>query len=176
MNSVEFHYSIASSHFQEEFLAFYDGSSNFMKNMWEIQNFLDNWYGWCYNQWKLNSNLNRWSGDNGDYAFTESLRCWESGKKQFVKWTAEGAGKQGIPRICPEYSATWRHTSIAGDMMVSRQAHGSLPWIKVAPRIFYKAIFVLDRRSSIFLLSRTFYFSNQKGEMQPWSKKPLSKS
>ena len=31
---------------------------------------------------------NRWSGDNGNDAFTESLRCWESGKKQVVKWTA----------------------------------------------------------------------------------------
>ena len=42
--------------------------------------------------YKFNT-LNRWGGDNGNDAFTESLRCWKSGKKQVVKWTAEGAVK-----------------------------------------------------------------------------------
>ena len=79
--------------------------------------------------------LNRWSGDNGNDAFTESLWCWESGEKQVVKWTAEGAVKceneRGMPRgdrgmtgnIFTEYSATCGHTSVAGDMLVSRREH-----------------------------------------------------
>ena len=52
-----------------------------------------------------------------------------SGEKQVVKWTAEGAVKCDRIRLsdrivcqcCPitEYSATCRHTSVAGDMLVS---------------------------------------------------------
>ena len=43
-------------------------------------------------------------------------------EKQFTKWTAEGTGK-GIPDT--EYSVTWRHTSVAGNMQVFRQVHRS---------------------------------------------------
>ena len=65
-----------------------------------------------YNNIKFNTS-NRWSGDNGNDAFTENLWCWESGKKQVVKWTAEGAvkcdfhkvfcdvaGRRHLPGIC----------------------------------------------------------------------------
>ena len=55
----------------------------------------------AYNNNKIKNEI-RWSGDNGNDAFTESLWCWESGKKQVVKWTAEGAVKWSNP----EYSAT----------------------------------------------------------------------
>ena len=48
--------------------------------------------------------LNRWCGDKGSYDFTESPRCWESSKKQTVKWTAEGAVKC---ENLAEYSATY---------------------------------------------------------------------
>ena len=37
---------------------------------------------------------------------------------QIVKWTAEGAVK-GREEKLAEYSATWGHTSVAGDMLVS---------------------------------------------------------
>ena len=43
-----------------------------------------------------------------------------SGKKQIVKWTAEGAVK-GETEFFAEYSATCGHTSVAGDMQVSRK-------------------------------------------------------
>ena len=35
---------------------------------------------------------------------------------QSAKWTAEGA----VKGLLPEYSATCGHTSVAGDMLVSR--------------------------------------------------------
>ena len=48
---------------------------------------------------------------------------------QIVKWTAEGAVKGRCKSMVvahrAEYSATWRHTSVAGNMKVFRQAHGS---------------------------------------------------
>ncbi len=70
-----------------------------------------------YYVWNYIISLNRWRGDNGNDAFTESLRCWEPGKKQVVKWTAEGAVKSksfvlSILRRC-------RQTLSAGDMLVS---------------------------------------------------------
>ena len=44
----------------------------------------------------------------------QRIRVGESRvEMQIVKWTAE------------EYSATWRHTSVAGNMMVFRKVHGS---------------------------------------------------
>ena len=43
--------------------------------------------------------------------------------KQFVKWTAEGAWKRTRGKRA-EYIATCGHTSVAGDMLVSRQVHG----------------------------------------------------
>ena len=43
--------------------------------------------------------------------------------------------------LITEYSATWRHTSVAGDMLVSRKGHGSSHECKVAPRInFYSSL------------------------------------
>ena len=75
---------------------------------------IDKSAGCEYDIYQVNTS-NRWSGDNGNDAFTESLWCWESGKKQVVKWTAEGAVKWGFPK----YSATCWHTSVAGDMLVS---------------------------------------------------------
>ena len=42
---------------------------------------------------------------------------------QVAKWTAEGT----VKRLWPEYSVTCRHTSVAGDMLVSYRAHGSVP-------------------------------------------------
>ena len=50
-----------------------------------------------------------------------------------------------------EYSATWRHTSVAGNMMVFCREHGSDHEIKVAPRV----TLVLDR---IKILSKTSFF------------------
>ena len=46
---------------------------------------------------------NRGSGDNGSYGLPESLRWWKAGRTQIVKWTVEGAVKEGDF----EYSATW---------------------------------------------------------------------
>ena len=54
---------------------------------------------------------------------------------QSAKWTAEGTVKgiykRGLRKISDwiliynsEYSVTWRHTSVAGDMIVSRKVHG----------------------------------------------------
>ena len=53
---------------------------------------------------------------------------------QSAKWTAEVQSKEFIKAICKisdwillynsEYSVTWRHTSVAGDMIVSRKVHG----------------------------------------------------
>ena len=39
-----------------------------------------------------------------------------------VKWAAEGAGKCAFGT---EYIATRGHASVAGDIMVSRKAHGT---------------------------------------------------
>lgn len=43
----------------------------------------------------------------------------------FPKWTAEGAGNCGA--FTAQYSATWGHTSVAGDVLASRQVHGVMP-------------------------------------------------
>lgn len=53
---------------------------------------------------------------------------------QSAKWTAEGTVKGIYKEVCKisdwiliynsEYSVTWRHTSVAGDMIVSRKVHG----------------------------------------------------
>ena len=51
---------------------------------------------------------------------------------QSAKWTAEGTVKGIYKRglqdwiliYNSEYSVTWRHTSVAGDMIVSRKVHG----------------------------------------------------
>ncbi len=45
---------------------------------------------------------------------------WNSGKKQFVKWTAEGAVKCAFST---EYSATYRHALVVGGMSVSFKAY-----------------------------------------------------
>ena len=54
-----------------------------------------------------------------------------------------------------EYSATWGHTSVAGDMHVSRRARAARREIKVAPRI--TRLFVLDSEhlSWAFCFART---------------------
>ncbi len=46
---------------------------------------------------------------------------WNSGKKQFVKWTAEGAVK--CADYGTEYSATCRHALVVGGMSVSFKAY-----------------------------------------------------
>ncbi len=55
-------------------------------------------------------------------------RAWDGGSRaelQIAKWTAEGAVKGR--RKEAEYSVTWGHTSVAGNMMVFRKEHGSRP-------------------------------------------------
>ncbi len=42
-------------------------------------------------------------------------------ERQPVKWTAEGAGK-GVSRVFCDVG----HTLVAGDMLVSRRAHGAI--------------------------------------------------
>ena len=76
-------------------------------------------------------NKNRWSGDNGDDAFTESLWCWESGEKQVVKWSAEGAGNDKVCLVCCDvlaYVSGWGYVGILLSARIFRE-------IKVAPRI-----------------------------------------
>lgn len=54
----------------------------------------------------------------------QRVRAGESrAEMQAAKWTAEGAVK-GKRKTKAEYSATWGHTLVAGDMSVSRRAHG----------------------------------------------------
>lgn len=60
---------------------------------------------------------------------TESPGCWNPGGEQAVKWTTEGAVKGTA-----EYSATYWHTSVAGDMQVSCSSAQHRLRIKVAPR------------------------------------------
>ncbi len=58
--------------------------------------------------------------------------------------------------LATEYSATWGHTSVAGDMQVSRRGHGSCREDKVAPRV------APDMRYSslaeVFFCRGRFYF------------------
>ncbi len=59
--------------------------------------------------------------------------------KQIVKWTAEGAVKGETRVFCDV-----RHASVAGDMLVSRKAHGvgcESRWHREY------VVFVLDRES-----------------------------
>lgn len=42
---------------------------------------------------------------------------------QAAKWTAEGAVNKVLDF---QYSATWRHTSVAGDMLVSCRVYGAI--------------------------------------------------
>ncbi len=61
-------------------------------------------------------------------------------------------------RLAAEYSATCGHTSVAGDMWVSCQAHGSYREFKVAPRIV--SYFLSVPYSSLtdrIILSGTFF-------------------
>ena len=69
----------------------------------------------CYNSKQFNYS-NRWSGDNGNYAFTESLLCRELGKKQVVKWTAEGAVK--CKRIYKVFCDVAGRRHLPGGMLV----------------------------------------------------------
>ena len=45
----------------------------------------------------------------------------------------------------PEYSATWGHTSVAGDMLVSRRAHGETVNQGGTAEIIFDEFTVLDR-------------------------------
>ena len=49
----------------------------------------------------------------------QRARMLRAGEKQIVKWTAEGTVKS-IRFSYTQYSVTCRHTSVAGDMLVSR--------------------------------------------------------
>ena len=83
----------------------------------------------------------------------ESPERWKPGGIQVVRWPAEGAAKGST-----EYAATYGHTLVAGDMLVSRRAHGHT--VKQGG-IADKLLFVLDR--SVFLSWALFYF--QEGEL-----------
>lgn len=48
----------------------------------------------------------------------QRIRAGESRvEMQITKWTAEGT----VKGACSEYSVTWRHTSVAGNMLVFRK-------------------------------------------------------
>lgn len=69
-------------------------------------------------------------------------------------------------RLAAEYSATCGHTSVAGDMWVSCQAHGSYREFKVAPRIV--SYFLSVPYSSLtdrIILSGTFFCFTPLAEM-----------
>ena len=74
---------------------------------------------------------NRWCGDNGNDASTENPWCWESGEKQVVKWTAEGAGKDFGQVFCD----VWAYVSCREYAGTPSSARLSWPRSKVAPRI-----------------------------------------
>ena len=98
---------------------------------------------------KLNT-LNCWSGDNGNDAFTESLRCWESGKKQVVKWTAEGAAKCDYHKVFCDVAGR-RH--LPGICWYPAKCTGhAVNQGGTADKCFYSSL-----TESIFL-SRTFLF------------------
>ena len=72
----------------------------------------------------------------------QRVRVGESrAEMQFTKWTAEGA----VKGRCPEYSATCGHTSVAGDMLVSRRAHGETVNQGGTAEIIFYEFTVLDR-------------------------------
>ena len=52
------------------------------------------------------------------HALTESPECWEPDRKQFVKWTAEGAVKSSV--VCWVFCNV-RHTLVVGNMIVFRR-------------------------------------------------------
>ena len=70
----------------------------------------------------------------------------------------------------PEYSATCGHTSVAGDMLVSRRAHGETVNQGGTAEIIFYEFTVLDRIvifcQGLFLLYRKFRFLD-KGEKKP---------
>ena len=89
----------------------------------------------CYHTNKFNT-PNRWSGDKGDDACPESPRCWESGQKQVVKWTAEGAVKCAfMHRVFCDARACVICRGYIGILLSVR--HGRK--FKVAPRIVFSS-------------------------------------
>ena len=85
--------------------------------------------------------INRWSGDNGNDAFTESLCCWESGEKQVVKWTAEGAVKS-VHLFTPSILQRVGIRQLPGICWYPAKRIGAILWIKVAPRIVSYSIYL----------------------------------
>ena len=72
----------------------------------------------------------------------QRVRAGESrAEMQFTKWTAEGA----VKGRCPEYSATCGHTSVAGDMLVSRRVYGETVNQGGTAEIILYEFTVLDR-------------------------------
>jgi len=58
-------------------------------------------------------------------------------------------------RVTAKYSATHRHASVAGDMLVSHKGHGFSRECKVAPRIkwFYSSLAEVHSVKDVFFIS-----------------------